>query len=121
MSREFDFEIAFCEGLLQRQPEDRAAMEMLASYYTRCGRIADGLALDERLVRLDPDNPTCHYNLACSLALTDRVDEALAALESAIGCGYQDFRWMAKDPDLRSLRRDRRFAALLRKLRAAAV
>jgi hypothetical protein len=33
------------------------------------GRIADGLKMDRRLVKLQPANPTAHYNLACSLAL----------------------------------------------------
>ena len=45
---------------------------MLGGLYTKQGRIADGLKMDRKLVRLRPDNATAHYNLACSLALSRR-------------------------------------------------
>ena len=60
-------------------------IEILGGLYTRQGRIADGLKMDRKLVRLEPDNPTAHYNLACSLALTSDSDGALTALEEAEG------------------------------------
>jgi hypothetical protein len=68
--------------------------------------------MDRRMVRLEPDNATAHYNLACSLALTRRRADALRELRRALDLGYDDFRWMQQDPDLASLRDDPEFRAL---------
>lgn len=99
----FGFEIAFCESILRHDADNIDAIELLAGYYTKVGRIDDGLALDQKLVQLDPENATAHYNLACSLALTERKAEAVERLRTAVGKGYDDFRWMLKDPDLKGL------------------
>jgi hypothetical protein len=44
------------------------------------------------------------YNLACSYSLTDQFERAIIALDQAIELGYRDFKWLAKDPDLKKLR-----------------
>ena len=107
------FDIAFLEAIQLREPAETRVLEMLAGLYTRAGRIDDGLALDRQLVSLEPDNATHHYNLACSLALKHRADEALATLEEAIRLGYEDFKWMREDPDLTVLRSHPGFVNLL--------
>lgn len=111
---DLSFEIAFCEGILRHDAENSDVLGMLAGYYTRIGRIDDGLALDQKLVGLDPDNPTSHYNLACSYALKARRLEAVEALREALRRGYQDFDWMLKDSDLKSLHSYPPFRDLLR-------
>ena len=83
----------------------------------KVGRIADGLRMDRRLVRLQPDNATAHYNLACSLALSKRNTDALRSLRQAVRLGYQDFDWMTHDPDLQGLRRIPGFGALVAQLK----
>jgi hypothetical protein len=60
--------------------------------------------VDERLARLEPENPLVFYNLACSYSLTEQFDHAARALEKALSLGYRDFAWLAKDPDLKKLR-----------------
>ncbi|MFP4282797.1 MAG: TPR end-of-group domain-containing protein [Opitutales bacterium] len=110
---ELDFEIEFCESILRQGSEYPEVMEMLAGYYTRAGRVDDGLALDQKLVALEPDNATAVYNLACSLALKDRKIEAVERLREAISKGYDDFKWLMKDGDLRSLHAFPPFQALL--------
>jgi len=110
---DLSFEIGFCEGILRRNIDDSTTMELLAGFYTKAGRIDDGLALDQKLVAMNPDSATAYYNLACSLALKDRKKEAVDAIRSAIEKGYDDFSWMLKDPDLKSLREFRSFEALL--------
>lgn len=112
--QDLEFEIQFCESILARSENYTDVMEMLAGLYTKVGRIDDGLALDQKLVGLEPANPTTHYNLACSLALKERKKEAVDALREAIVCGYQDFDWMLKDPDLKDLKAYRAFQDLLR-------
>jgi Flp pilus assembly protein TadD len=73
--------------------------------------------MDRKLVKLEPGNATAHYNLACSLALCSRKNDALRTLERAIELGYDDYAWMAKDPDLATLKQNQAFQALVSKLK----
>ena len=116
-SRDAAFEIAFFESVLRRDPASTDVIELLGGLYTRVGRIADGLKMDRRLVKLQPANPTAHYNLACSLALTRRRDAALRSLRAAVTLGYRDFDWMAQDPDLEVLKSLPAFVSLLTQLK----
>jgi tetratricopeptide (TPR) repeat protein len=114
--RDLDVEISFLEGLLQRDPNYIEALQILGDAYTKRGDYEKGLNIDQRLAALRPDDPLVLYNLACSLALTGQTDEAFRALERAITLGYNDAAWLKRDSDLKSLRNDPRFAALLQKL-----
>lgn len=111
------FCLEFCSRILDRRPDQREALEAAANHFTLLGYYADGLALDERLVRLRPADPGVLYNAACSLALVGRAAEAVAALNSAVEHGYYNHRHMAKDEDLAALRGDAGFLALLRRMR----
>ena len=103
------FEIKFFEGIAQRDPGFIEALQILGDAYTKTGQWDKGLMIDERLAKLCPDNPLVYYNLACSYSLLKRVDEAFAALSEAVRRGYDDARWLNKDPDLDNLRQDNRF------------
>jgi Flp pilus assembly protein TadD len=118
-TREHDaaFEIAFYESVFRRNREYAEVIELLAGLYTKQGRVADGLRMDRRLVRLQPGNATAHYNLACSLALTKRNRAALEALRQAIELGYNDRDWMQQDPDLDALKHRPEFVELLAQLK----
>ena len=111
------FEIAFFESVLRRSPDYATVIEILGGLYTRSGRIAAGLRMDRRLVRLQPANATARYNLACSLALSKRRGDALEELKRAVQLGYGDADWMRRDPDLANLRTHPEFVALLSRLR----
>ncbi|HUJ42586.1 MAG TPA: hypothetical protein VLW52_03155 [Opitutaceae bacterium] len=113
---DLEFETRFFEAVHKRDPQFSDVIEILGGLYTRQGRIADGLKMDRKLVRLEPDNPTAQYNLACSLALSRRKAEALRTLAHAIALGYRDYDWMQKDPDLEGLRDHPAFQQLLAKL-----
>ena len=70
-----------------------------------------------------PDNPLVFYNLACSYSLTDQCELAARALEQAFQLGYRDFAWLARDPDLRKLRKHPLYTqirATIRRLKANA-
>lgn len=108
-----DFELSFFESLHQRTPKDIRVASILAHVYTKAGRIDAGLKMDRKLVRLDPQDATAHYNLACSLALKERKAEAVKVLRTAISLGYKDFDWMQHDPDLNNLSEYPGFLALL--------
>ena len=114
--------LAFLQGFYEtergRHPENLAALVELGHVYTRQGRIAEGLAVDRELVSQIPEDPTAHYNLACSLALSGARDEALAVLERSAELGYDDPEHLESDSDLASLQGDPRLTALLVRLRA---
>jgi tetratricopeptide (TPR) repeat protein len=111
------FEIAFFEAIHRRCPDYVDVVGLLGGLYTKVGRIADGLRMDRKLVRLEPDNATAHYNLACSLALSKKRPDALKSLRKAVSLGYDDLDWMKQDPDLEILKSDPEFRKLLRKLK----
>ena len=112
-----EFEMRFFESVLRRDPGYTAVVEILGGLYTRHGRIADGLRMDRKLVRLLPHNATAHYNLACSLALSKRKRDALRSLHQAVKLGYTDLDWMQQDPDLDVLKEDPAFLALVAQLK----
>ncbi len=112
-----EFEIRFFESVLRRSPAYANVVEILGGLYTRQGRIADGLKMDRKLVKLQPTNATARYNLACSLALSERKSDALRELRHAVELGYRDFDWMAQDPDLEPLKHHPEFRTLLATLK----
>jgi tetratricopeptide (TPR) repeat protein len=111
------FEITFFESVLRREPDYVEVVEILGGLYTKQGRVADGLKMDRKLVKLQPRNATAHYNLACSLALSRRKADALRSLRQAVQLGYKDFDWMQQDPDLEELKNHPDFLALLEQLK----
>ena len=115
--RELDTKIEFIEGLVRRDPNYVDALQLLGDHYTQRGRIVEGLKVDERLARLEPQNPLVFYNLACSYSLSGEIDHAVNALEKALQLGYRDFDWLAKDPDLKELRAHAAFDDLKVKIR----
>ncbi len=117
-NRDTAFEIGFFETVLRHDPRCVEVVEILGGLYTRLGRIADGLKMDRKLVRLQPLNATAHYNLACSLALSKRNADALRSLRHAVALGYRDFEWMSHDPDLQGLKRTPEFGEIVAQLKS---
>jgi hypothetical protein len=115
--RDTAFELGFFESVLRHDSGCVEVIEILGGLYTKLGRIADGLKMDRKLVRLQPNNPTAHYNLACSLALSKRNADALRALRRAVVLGYRDLEWMSQDPDLQGLKRSPGFGAIVEQLK----
>src|ERR1035437_1435022 len=99
-----DVKIDFMQGLVRRDPNYVEALQLLGDHYTQRGNFEDGLKVDEHLSELEPRDPLVFYNLACSYSLTDQFDRAVSALEQARDLGYSDFKWLAKDPDLKKFR-----------------
>jgi len=108
-----EFEIAFYQRLLNEKPDFVEALMALGEAYTRRGWHEKGLEIDRHLTQLKAENPVIWYNLACSLSLLKRLDESLEALQRAMALGYDDFEFLAKDPDLNSLRRSPQFRRFL--------
>jgi predicted Zn-dependent protease len=110
---ENDFLVEFLEAALKSDADNVEVLVELGELYTQLDRVQDGLEIDQKLVKLLPENPTIRYNLACSLALTGQTQKALRELEAAMRRGFNDFRLLKQDEDLASLRGEPGFRALL--------
>jgi tetratricopeptide (TPR) repeat protein len=115
--RDLEVKIGFMEGIVRRDPSFVEALQVLGDHYTQRGQYEHSLKVDKQLSRLEPTNPLVFYNLACSYSLNSDFDLAAAALEKALALGYRDFKWLAKDPDLRSLRKHPVFRTIEDKIR----
>ena len=117
-ARELEVKISFMEGLVRRDPKYVEALQILGDHYTRRGDYDQSLRVDEQLSRLQPSNPLVFYNLACSYSLNREFDRAAASLEKALSLGYRDFKWLARDPDLRQLRQHPIYSSIKSKIRS---
>lgn len=109
-------ELDFLEGLRRRLPNHEGILKALGDLYTRSGDYEAGMQVDERLVCLIPNQADVWYNLGCSYALVGRTDDAFHVLSRAIELGYDNYKWMLRDDDLRSLHSDMRFNKLLEQM-----
>lgn len=109
------FEVGLSRAVLESNPQDIRALEMLGQALTRAGKHDEALDADLRLADLRPKDPIAFYNLACSYSHLENLDAAFDALHRAFDLGYRDYRHLLRDPDLENVRRDRRFKRLLDK------
>ena len=70
----------------------------------------------KQIVQLRPEHKDAHYNLACALARLDRTKDALDELELAIDFGWRDTYHIILDPDIESIRHNRRYIMLMGKI-----
>jgi len=110
---DIEFEIAFYNGLIEKNPDFAEALIALGELYTAAGMYREGLAVDEQLVQIRPDDPIVLYNLGCSYSLLGHIDKAYRSVKKAINYGYCDFKHLQQDNDLSNLREDRRFQQFL--------
>jgi len=115
--RDLDTKINFLAGIVRRDPNYVDALQLLGDHYTQRGLFQEGLKVDERLAELEPTSSLVFYNLACSYSLTDQFDRAVLALDRALDLGYRDFEWLARDPDLKKLRKHPAYEELKAKIR----
>ena len=108
-----DFEIDFYRSILERDPHFVEALKVLATNLSAKGLHDESLEVDQRLVRLRPEDKVALYNLACSYSMVSMVDSSLDSLKRAIESGYNEFEYMQHDTDLEVTRRDPRFRELL--------
>jgi tetratricopeptide (TPR) repeat protein len=114
--RDLDIEIGFMEGVVQRDPRCADAWKVLSEDYARRSKFDEGLKAGEHLARIQPDDPSVLYDLACCYSIARQIDQSIGALSQAIAKGFDDFKWMLKDPDLGNLRKDPAFKKIWGKL-----
>ncbi len=109
-----EFQIAFLESVLEKEPDNIEILVQIGDLYSRFGAVRKGLAVDLKLVDLCPQEKVFHYNLACSYSLLNDADSSLLALEKAFLLGYDDLDQIQSDGDLAYVRKDARFQRLMR-------
>ncbi len=97
-------------------PSRQVRHEQLRDQFVAAVREGDTKTMIEasrKGVALLPDDPTWHYNLACSLAYQKNHTPAFDELEKAIDLGFRDIETIRNDNDLKQLAGERRFAELI--------
>ena len=116
--RDLDIEISFRQGVVLHDPKFVEAWKVLSDDYSRRGKFEEGLKADQQLARIQPDDPGILYNLACSHSLAKNIEEGVAVLSRAVAKGFNDFKWLLKDPDLLNVRKDPLFKKVWVKISA---
>ena len=98
-------------------PSRQQEHSRLRKQFVAAVRSGDTATMEETCrkgVKLLPDDPTWHFNLACSLAyFPKKTAEALDSLEKAIDLGFRSADAIAKDADLKRLAGERRYEELI--------
>lgn len=94
-------------------PDDVEALVMGAGSAIRRGETEKGLSWTNRVLGLEPDDPTVLYNAACNFSLAGDIARGLDTLEKSVAAGFADKEWIEQDSDLLPLQGDPRFEALL--------
>lgn len=105
--------LELAEKAIASNPEDARAYYMGAGALVRMGEKQRGLTWAGRAVAIDPEDPAILYNVACSYAVTGRLEEAIDCLERTVRAGASYREWMENDSDLDPLRGHPRFQALI--------
>jgi serine/threonine protein kinase/Flp pilus assembly protein TadD len=101
---------------LELNPDDPRACILGAGAHARLGDSERAVFFAGRAMAADPDDPMLLYNVACTYASLNRVDDALDALEQSVDRGFGDKGWMETDSDLDSLHGSQRYNALVQRM-----
>ena len=71
----------------------------------------------ERALELDPKYAWAEYDLACLDAIERKRDSAFGHLSRAMSLGLNDGQHVLRDPDLKTLRQDRRWKLVKEQMR----
>jgi len=108
--------LAVAEKHLELNPDDARALYLGSGALIQLGERERGLEWASRARSANQSDSLVLYNVACSYALGDLVDEAIECLDQAIQNGFGHREWIENDSDLNALRGDPRFQALLKRM-----
>ena len=110
--------IKVVEKHLEYHPDDVRALHLGAGSLIVLGETDKAMQWVQRGLKIDPNDPISHYNVACNYATLNKVEESLDHLEIAAEIGTISEDWMKNDADLVSLHSHPRYTALLEKVAA---
>jgi len=112
----FQRSLEFTTGYLALNPDDARSYVLGAGAFARLGETERAKEWAERAISLAGDDDAILYNAGCALAVVGEEEQALDALDSAIGAGLAGGDWVPHDPDWTRLRDHPRFRALVQRL-----
>ena len=83
---DIEFETRFYEGVHRRDPRFPDVIAILGGLYTKQGRIADGLKMDRKLVRLRPELDARNSSQISRLWLWAASDNLRLQAQNAVAC-----------------------------------
>jgi serine/threonine protein kinase/tetratricopeptide (TPR) repeat protein len=98
---------------LAAHPDDARAINSYGMELTQAGRGEEGRVHVWRALEKSPDDPLILYATACYEAMFGTKRAALDLLKRAVAAGYLNLEYLRHDPDLKSLRDDPEYEALL--------
>ena len=101
------------EPRLAVHPEDYRAVCGLSRCLVHLDRLDEASAI---LDRVQDHNDPMNYHLACTFARAGETVRALDTLEAVVDHGWNHRAWLARDPDLDTVRGDRRFDRIARSI-----
>ena len=113
----FERFIAVLERQLQTVPEDARAHVLLATTYASLGRVREAATEVEKAVAMRGNDPLTLYNAACTYGNLNMKAEALATFKKAVGAGYSNPDWAARDNDLACIHDDPEFQRIIKEHR----
>jgi tetratricopeptide (TPR) repeat protein len=102
--------VNFAVEAVKEEPESGHAWFVLARAQQAANNIPAAIAAGEKASTFPSVRASALYNLACVYAVSGDKDKAFTTLNSAKLAGFADRDQMMKDPDLATLRADKRFA-----------
>lgn len=95
------------------QPGFMEAMHRLAVVLADNGDPDAAIVEFEKLEARQPDNPKIAYNISCLYSRKNDREKALQWMEKALQNGYDNWKQLKSDPDLKNIRQDKRFLLLM--------
>jgi adenylate cyclase len=99
---------------LQAHPKDARARNSYGTELTHAGRPVQGRAEIQKVLEQSPDDPLILYATACYEAMFGEKRVALDLLQRALTAGYLNFEYIRRDPDLKNLRNEPEYQALVK-------
>ena len=89
---------------LSIQPAFLPALNDLAAAYASQGEYDKALPLYMQLIELQPDNYVGYYNMACLHSQQGDIEESLDWLKGAVQRGFNNWKLLKEDQDLKNIR-----------------
>ena len=98
---------------LELNPDNPRALYFGAMALSGLGESDRARDWNRRALKMEPDDPSVLYNIACVFARENLPDDAVSSLTKAVDNGFGHWQWIEHDSDLDSIRDNPGFAALL--------
>jgi tetratricopeptide (TPR) repeat protein len=111
------------EGIekLRESPEITAAIYMdQGIQYLKLKKYAKSIEQFKKVLKIQPDNDTAYYNMACAYSLWGKIDDAIECLKKSVERGFTDVVYMESDGDLDNIRNDTRYLEIVEKMKQKA-